>query len=402
MNIDADTVHRLRVVHVIGGLGLGGAEALLYRLATRDSAVVHEVICLGGRGWYSDKLEHDRIRVEHLGISRITSLPLGLVRLYRLLKQRNADVVQTWLYSSNLLAGAAARLAGIPVVWGIHCESPQPYGPVQRLLGRAGGMAARWIPQFVVSCSAAAAAGHAKLGYGAARGGVITNGYDPQAFQPDEAARAQTRAALAIASTAFLVGSISRWIDYKDIPTLLRAVKLCADQGLPLQCILVGHRLGADNDRLMNSIEESGCADLIIPLGKRSDVRELARAMDLHVLSSTTESFGNTIAETMLSGTPNVVTDCGGPPAVVGETGWVVQPRDPERLATAIETAWHERKDEPEEWQARRRAARARIAEHFSFNSMAASYEDVWQQVSHRTDAESRHPDAGTARSANA
>jgi len=371
----------VRVVHVIGGLGLGGAEALLYRLATRRSAIVHQVICLGGRGWYSDKLERVGIPVEHLGMRNASSVPLGLARLYRSIKRRDADVVQTWLYSSNLLAGAAARFAGAPVVWGIHAESPHPYGAVQRLLGYAGGTTARWIPNFVVSCSTAAAEGHARLGYRAARGGVIDNGYDPQAFCPDQAARVETRASLGIAPDSFLVGSISRWIDYKDIPTLLRAIGLCARQGLRLQCILVGNELGANNEQLKNSIRESGCAGLVVPLGKRSDVEALGRAIDLHVLSSTTESFGNTVAETMLSGVPNIVTDCGGPPAVVGETGWVVPPRDPERLANAIEQAWSEWSSRPVEWEARRVASRARIVERFSFDAMAAKYEEVWQQV---------------------
>lgn len=372
------------VLHVIGGLGLGGAEALLYRLATYPSGVTHEVICLGGRGWYSDKLERSGIRVEYIRMRRAWSVPLGLVRLYRVIKQRNADVVQTWLYFSNLLAGAMARLGGTPVVWGIHCESPYPYGIVQRSLGYAGGKTARWIPQFVVSCSTTAAEGHSKLGYGAADGATIDNGYDPQAFHPDDAHRAETRAALGIPATGFLVGSISRWSDYKDIPTLLKAISLCASRKLPLQCVLVGNGLSTHNQELTKAIAENGCAHCIIRIGRRDDVQEFARAFDLHVLSSTTESFGNTIAETMLSGTPNVVTDCGGPPLVVGETGWVVPPRDPERLATAIEQAWREWKGKPRQWEARRLASRARIVERFSFDAMAAKYEEVWHQVANR------------------
>jgi hypothetical protein len=43
---------RLKVPYVIGGVGRGGAETLMYRLVTRASEVEHEVICLGGRGWW--------------------------------------------------------------------------------------------------------------------------------------------------------------------------------------------------------------------------------------------------------------------------------------------------------------------------------------------------------------
>ena len=51
---DADDERPLRIVHVIGGLELGGAETLLYRLAThRIPGIEQEVICLGKRDWYS-------------------------------------------------------------------------------------------------------------------------------------------------------------------------------------------------------------------------------------------------------------------------------------------------------------------------------------------------------------
>ena len=73
---------RLRVLHVIGGLELGGAETLLYRLATRPSAgFEHEVICLGPPDWYSSRLEEQGIRVTHLGMSSALSAPPTMLRL---------------------------------------------------------------------------------------------------------------------------------------------------------------------------------------------------------------------------------------------------------------------------------------------------------------------------------
>jgi glycosyltransferase involved in cell wall biosynthesis len=123
-------------------------------------------------------------------------------------------------------------------------------------------------------------------------------------------------------------------------------------------------------------------SELVVPLGPRSDIPNIARAFDLHVLASCGgEAFPNVVAETMLSQTPNVVTDVGDSAFMVGGSGWVVPPRDPQRLADAIIAAHREWEDDVGRWQARRAAARERIERNFSIDAMARAYEDVWRRV---------------------
>jgi glycosyltransferase involved in cell wall biosynthesis len=83
----------------------------------------------------------------------------------------------------------------------------------------------------------------------------------------------------------------------------------------------------------------------------------------------------------MLSGTPNVVTAVGDCASIVGDSGWIVPPRDPEQLAGAIAEAFEEWRNNPSAWAARRSAARTQIADNFSADRMAAGYEDAWARV---------------------
>jgi glycosyltransferase involved in cell wall biosynthesis len=83
----------------------------------------------------------------------------------------------------------------------------------------------------------------------------------------------------------------------------------------------------------------------------------------------------------MLSGTPNIVTDVGDSAMMVGETGWVVPPRDAQRLADAIMQAQREWSERNLQWQERRMAARGRIAERFAFENMVKAYQDVWRRA---------------------
>jgi phosphatidylinositol alpha 1,6-mannosyltransferase len=60
---------------------------------------------------------------------------------------------------------------------------------------------------------------------------------------------------------------------------------------------------------------------------------------DVFVFPSTTETFGNVVAEAQASGVPPVVVDRGGPPELVdpGETGWIARANDPLDLAARVE-----------------------------------------------------------------
>lgn len=371
----------MRVLHIIGGLGPGGAEALLYRLVRSNSNVEHQIVCLGDRDWYSSLLEAENITLHHLGVRSGRSTLTAAFQLFRLIRQSRADVVQTWLYRSNLVGGIFSRLAGVPVVWGIHNASFEPLGFWSRVQIRISGVLVRLVPNFIVNCSRRSADIHSTIGYGRAPGAVIHNGYESTVFRPDDRSRMRVRETLGIGKDVFVAGCITRWISYKDVPTLLRAVRICADRKVPLACLLIGNGLGSDNQELMQQIHVHGCGELVVPLGVRSDVPDLARAMDVHVLPSLTEAFPNVVAETMLSGAPNVVTDVGDSSLIVGETGWVVPPRSPYDLADSIVEAWREWEENPSAWNNRRSVARSRIVENFSFDRMAAAYEEVWRRL---------------------
>lgn len=99
-----------------------------------------------------------------------------------------------------------------------------------------------------------------------------------------------------------------------------------------------------------------------------SDIAPVYCALDLLTLSSAFgEGFPNVVAEAMACGTPCVVTDVGDASLLVGETGLVVPPRDPDALCTAWgkALAWS-----GDERAARGRQARERIVRQFSVDRM--------------------------------
>jgi glycosyltransferase involved in cell wall biosynthesis len=372
-------MRKLRVLHIITGLGSGGAEALLFRLATRESIFEHQVIALSGRDWYTPLLEQHGIKVLHLNMGSAISGVRMLGRISSLIEESGADVIQAWMYGPNLVAGLFARQYGIPVVWGIHTSTFEGVGILSRVAARVGGAFAARLADFVINCSSRSAKIHARMGYSSVAGAVIKNGYDPDEFFPDQDSRSAARRELGVAQDKFLIGTIARWNRQKDIPNLVSALALAKKDGVPFSCVMIGRGLDRFNLELKEILSDAGCQNSVQCLGERRDVQSLARAIDIHILPSCGgEAFPNVVAESMLSGTPNIVTDVGDASQMVGETGWVVAPRDPAGLAKSIGKAFAEWRCRPLRWEQRKLAARERISRNFTFDRMARSYEEIW------------------------
>ncbi|WP_376787929.1 glycosyltransferase family 4 protein [Parathermosynechococcus lividus] len=374
---------RMKVLHIITGLSNGGAEAVLFRLVTHDAQNQHVVVSLTGEGKYGPLLRAMGVDVVTLDMPRRRLTWRGLRGLWLVLRRLRPDVVQTWMYHADLVGGIAARAAGIPVVWGIR-NTTLELGRSSRAtiwVARACARLSRHVPARIVACAQAARAVHAELGYDAQRMVVIPNGYDLGHFVPDSAARQRLRTDWGVADDVALIGMVARFHPQKDHANLIDALALLTQRGLRYAAVLVGTGMTPDNAELTQRISAAGLAERVRLLGVRPDVPAIMSALDVHVLSSASgEAFPNVLAEAMACGTPCVTTDVGDAATIVGDTGWVVPPRNPEALADALQaalTAWRDHTA----WRARQRACRERIQENFGIEAMVARYRYVWQEA---------------------
>ena len=135
---------------------------------------------------------------------------------------------------------------------------------------------------------------------------------------------------------------LGQWRGVKGHEDLIDAVALCVSRGLDVVCVMAG---GAWNgaiayERQVRAYGRRKLGDRAIFLGTRGDVARIYPDIDVAVHPSLSENVGGA-AESLLMGRPTIATHVGGVPDVIshGETGWLVPPRDPARLATAIADA---------------------------------------------------------------
>jgi len=374
----------IKVLHVITGLGNGGAEAVLLRLIESDRAMHnhHYVISLTDRGLYADRLESIGVSVESLNCPRGRVTLSGISKLFILMRNIRPDVVQTWMYHSDLIGGIVARMAGIDsIVWGIRHANLDPlYNSastlrIVRICARLSG----WIPKKIVTCSEKAMRLHKSVGYRASKFVQIPNGYSMERLKPDATQRQKIRAELGVASQSFVFGMVARFDGQKDHHNLLEALGLLKIRGIEFTCFLVGSGISFDNEILVGWMRDANVLENVLLLGPRKDIPAVMNAMDVHVLSSLGEAFPNVLAEAMACGVPCVTTDVGDAAVIVAEHGWVVAPQDAGALADGLTRAHQSFSKNKDDWHKRKVACRSHIMANFELERMCERYRQVWE-----------------------
>ena len=373
----------MTITHIITGLNDGGAEGVLYRLCAHDTENRHVVISLMDEGKYGPRLIASGVDVHCLNMPRGKVTLSGITKLYRLLRQIRPNVVQTWMYHADLLGGVVARFAGIKAIcWGIRHSNLEPGKSARStiFIARLCAFLSRWVPREIVSCSAQAAGVHQQLGYVKKKFTVIANGYNLEEFSPNSQDSKRLRTEWGIIDEIPLLGMVARFDPQKDHQNLLQALRQLKETGQAFRCVLVGTGMENDNRELQHLITQAGVENHVMLLGRRSDIPAVMNALDVHLLSSLGEAFPNVLAEAMACGTPCVTTNVGDAALIVGDTGWVVPPSDPDALFQAISQAITEMQD-AESWIKRKSACREQVVNHFSIEKMIESFHTVWHKV---------------------
>ncbi|NSC24942.1 glycosyltransferase [Streptomyces albus subsp. chlorinus] len=310
----------MRVLHLITGLGVGGAEEQL-RLLLRHlprHGVRGEVVALTGSGAVAEGIRADGTRVTELGMRGNRDLA-ALPRLVRLVRAGRYDVVHTHLYRACVYGRIAARAAGVRAVvatehsLGDRVLEGRPLTPGVRALY----LATERLGSTTVAVSDTVAARLRGWGVPAHRLCTVPNGIDAARFRFDPAVRVRVRARLGLPPEAFVVAGVGRLVAGKRFETLVDAVAgvpgarlLLAGDG-PERAALrarAGARGAADRVRLLGECPGGAVGER--EEGAAPCVPEVLAAADLFVSPSPEEAFGLAVLEALAAGLPVLYAAC--------------------------------------------------------------------------------------------
>jgi len=332
---------RICVVLVIDDLEYGGAQRQVIELANnmdRDRFDVHvctlsNYVPLGNQLRDSEHRLHTVVKKNRIDFTVV-------LRLARLLKSLNADIVHSYLFAADIASRLAGRLAGTKLI--IGSERNANYSPKRRNI-LAYRLTRRCV-DLTIANSKAGAAFHSRVyGQPACDYRVVYNGVDTDRFRLRN--RMELRKQLGIGTEKRVIGVFASFKPQKNHTMLLQAFKKVLESFPDAQLLLVGDQLygnmmgtGDYNCRMEKLIDELGIRRQSMSLGNRDDVEVIYPACDITVLSSLYEGTPNVLLESMACGIPVVATDVCDNSYVVkeGETGFLVKVGDVEGMASRI------------------------------------------------------------------
>jgi glycosyltransferase involved in cell wall biosynthesis len=329
-----------RVVHVITGLGAGGAQKSLVTLLSSlgSGAMSHLVVSLTEDGIYGSDLRQLGVEVACVGMNRGRPSVLGLRRLLRRATAWEPDVIQGWMYHGNVAATLTGSLLRkkTRVIWNIR-HSLDSYSEEKRSL-----KIAIWLNKVlgesastIIYNSWKSKHQHELFGMPSARSRVIANGFDPNTWKPSEQARIALRNELGIDRSAPIIGHVARLDPAKDHQCFFSAIRTIANVDPTVHFVLVG--LGVDPQNPFVTLLAQGINTKRLHLmGERRDISRLMPGIDIFCLTSRTESFPNVLGEAMSCGLACVSTDVGDCRMLLGPSGIVVPCGDPQALSIAL------------------------------------------------------------------
>ena len=344
-------LNTMRIVHVITRLILGGAqentvlscEGLLH--AYHDDVLLVTGPPLGPEGSLLERVRAGGVPVELVPSLRRPIHPwrdfVSYLRIKRILRDFQPDVVHTHSAKGGILGRAAASAVGVPAI--VHGVHGAPFHPYQGSTARAVFWACeRWAAgKCHAFVSVADAMTELMASSGVAPRGEFTtiySGMEVETFLESHRRRDRVRRQLGYAPQQVVIGKVARLFYLKGHEYVIQAARQVVDAHPQARFLLVGD--GLLTERLRRQIAAAGLEGhfQLTGLVRPERIPELISAMDIVVHASLREGLARVLPQALIAGKPVVSYDVDGAREVVipDQTGYLLPPKSVDQMAEAL------------------------------------------------------------------
>jgi len=370
-----------KIIHIIVGLGDGGAEATLFKLISNDKSNNHIVISLTDYGKYGKQFLNLNIPVYALRFKKKSFNLIKIFKLLEIVKKYNPKIIQSWMYHADFLTVILKIfLPKIKFIWGVRntvFTFKDSY--LRWSFLKICSILSHFVPSIIISNSRKGITDHVIAGYKKNKFRLIYNGVDIKKFHIKESVNAKKKLKIFNLKNQNkpLIGMVARYDKQKGYEILLKSLETLKKKKIDFNCFLIGKNIDYKNSELNFLIQKYNLKSNMFLLGQINNLENIYNALDIFVLSSINgEGFPNVLIEAMACGVPCVATNVGDCKFIINNTGWIVPPNNSKILSQALENAI-EQLSLPK-WLLKKKNCRNRVIKNFNINKMVLKFQKAW------------------------
>ncbi|MBH0087501.1 glycosyltransferase [Pseudoalteromonas sp. NSLLW218] len=309
----------MKIIQVITGLGMGGAERVVADLSAELIDMGHEVIIIYLYGDVKISIDK-RIQLVKIDIKRPVR---AFISFLKIVSKYNPDIIHGHMFHANMLTRAMKLFLSSKIVINT-AHSGNEGGRFRMALYRLTNSQAKLFTNVSVG---AVKEFERKKAVPANLMLPIPNGINVDNFSFSSSSREKIRKLENIADDELLILSVGSLREAKGFDCAIKAADmLCKNNKLKFTWIIIGE--GPLSTQLENLIAKLNVEGKVKLVGTRSNIQEYFSAADIFVSSSYWEGFGLVIAEAMAASIPVVSTNTSGALQVIPSDEYICEVGD--------------------------------------------------------------------------
>lgn len=323
------------ILHVIDTTGPGGAETVFIDLISglpKDK--FKSVVLLRGKGWVYDALLQQGIEPVLLDAKGSFNWRY-LLKLLKLIKQHNIDLIQSHLLGSNIYCSLVGIISRLPVVSTFH--GAVDIGENERL---------KWLKFMIINFGSKVVISVSdklrkdiisRTPIFSNKIKTIYNGIITKNFQQRH--KDNIRKTLNIPKDTIIVGCLGNIRPAKGYDILLKAANLLKKHNTAVQFVIAGQGGNNLHKKLLMYRSDYALESMVHFYGFVDDPADFLSNIDIFLLSSYSEGFSISTIQAMASSLPVIATKCGGPEEIISHdvNGWLVKAGSESEITDGIE-----------------------------------------------------------------
>jgi len=386
----------IKVIHIITRMDRGGS-AQNTLLTCHELSEKYELILAHGLSLESNMTDREKHsvdkRIEKAKERGVRVIPIpSLVRridpvqdlrtffsLWKLMVHEKPVIVHTHTYKAGILGCWAAKIAGVPII--VHTSHGHVFfGHFSPLVSRLFLMIEK-LTAYTIDRMVALSEGERNdyIAFSISKPDKIVkihSGVEIDRFLEAQVNIEEKKKSLGLNPESLVVGTVGWLLPVKGPMYLLKAMVILWRSHPKIRLVFIGK--GELENELKAEAFRIGISDRITFLGWREDIPEVMQILDIFVLASLNEGMGRVLVEAMSLGKPIVASDVGGIPDLVihGKNGFLVPPKNPERLAKYIKILIEDKDKREKMGQAGKE-----MASHFSKEKMVKRIAELYEEL---------------------